>query len=92
MLMNAIAHRGCTDTVRESALKADSGRKIPCRTGDSNPQQYCAWLFSPTVYQVSLLLHSLKYQLSVIRLFAECIDTQEMSKIDILKSLSDFIW
>ena len=27
---------GCTDTVRESALKADSGRKIPCRTGESN--------------------------------------------------------
>ena len=30
--------RGCTDTVRlrESALKVDSGRKIPCRTGESN--------------------------------------------------------
>ena len=24
--------RGCTDTVRESALKVDSGRKIPCYT------------------------------------------------------------
>ena len=28
--------RGCTDTVLESALKADSGRKIPCRTRQSN--------------------------------------------------------
>ena len=28
--------RGCTDTVRESALKVDSRRKIPCRTGESN--------------------------------------------------------
>ena len=29
--------RGCTDTVRESALQlADSGRQIPCRTGESN--------------------------------------------------------
>ena len=28
--------RGCTDTVRESALEVDSGRKIPCRTGESN--------------------------------------------------------
>ena len=28
--------RGCTDTVRESALKVDSGRKIPCRNGESN--------------------------------------------------------
>ena len=28
--------RGCTDNIRESALKVDSGRKIPCRTGESN--------------------------------------------------------
>ena len=28
--------RGCTDTVRESALKVDSGRKIPCRSRESN--------------------------------------------------------
>ena len=33
MLMQAIAHKGCTDTVRESALNLDSGRKIPRRTG-----------------------------------------------------------
>ena len=35
--MHAIAHRGCTDTVRESALKADSGRKIPCRSEGIEP-------------------------------------------------------
>ena len=29
MLMHVIAHGGCTDTVRESALEVDSGRKIP---------------------------------------------------------------
>ena len=28
--------RGCTDTVRESALKVDSWRLFPCRTGESN--------------------------------------------------------
>ena len=28
--------RGFTDTVRESALKVDSRRKIPCHTGESN--------------------------------------------------------
>ena len=39
MLMHAIAHGACTDTERESALKVDSGRKIPCRTGDSNLHQ-----------------------------------------------------
>ena len=44
MSMHAIAHGGCTDTVRESALKVNSGRKIPCRTRDSNPRQYCAGL------------------------------------------------
>ena len=32
-VMHAIAHGGCTDTVRESAPEADSGRKILCRTG-----------------------------------------------------------
>ena len=53
MLMHVTAHRGCTDTVTESALEADSGRKIPCRTGDSNPRQYCAWLFTRTLYQLS---------------------------------------
>ena len=26
--------RGCTDTERESALKVDCGRKIPCRPGN----------------------------------------------------------
>ena len=32
MLRHATAHGGCTDTVRESALKVYSARKIPCRT------------------------------------------------------------
>ena len=31
MLMHAFAHGGVRTHVRESALKADSGRKIPCR-------------------------------------------------------------
>ena len=33
--------RGFTDTVRESALKVDSGKKIPCRTGESNLRHRC---------------------------------------------------
>ena len=37
MLMHAIAYGGCTDTVRESALEVDSGRKVPSRTGGSDP-------------------------------------------------------
>ena len=28
-------------------------RKIPCRTGDSNPRLYCARLFSRTLYQLN---------------------------------------
>ena len=57
ILTHAIAHGGCTDTVRESALEAGSGRKIPCCTWDSNPHQYncCARLFSRTLYQLMLL-------------------------------------
>ena len=52
MLMHAIAHGGCRDTVRESALKVDSGRKIPCRTGESNLRQLRA---SPMLYQLSYI-------------------------------------
>ena len=40
MLIHAIAHVGCRDTVRESARTTDSGeRKIPCHTGESNLRQ-----------------------------------------------------
>ena len=39
------AHGDCMDIVRESALEVDCGRKIPCRTGDSNPRQYCTLAF-----------------------------------------------
>ena len=42
--------RGSTFTVRESALKVDSGRKIPCRTGESNLRQRRA---GPMLYQLS---------------------------------------
>ena len=44
--------RRCTDTVRESALKVDSGRKIPCRTGESNLRRRRA---SAMLYQVSYI-------------------------------------
>ena len=54
--MHVIAHGGCVDTVRESALEVDSGRKIPCSTCDSNMCQYCAWPFSGTLYQLSCSL------------------------------------
>ena len=49
--MHAIVHGGCTDTLRESALKVDSGRKIPCRTGESNLRQR----------RVGLMLYKLSY-------------------------------
>ena len=41
MLTRATAHWGCRDTVIGSALETDTGRKIPGRTADSNPSQYC---------------------------------------------------
>ena len=45
--------RECTDTVRESALKVDSGKKIPCRTGESNLRQRRD---GPTLYQLSYIV------------------------------------
>ena len=33
MLLYTNAHEGCTNTIRESALKADSERKVPCCSG-----------------------------------------------------------
>ena len=44
--------RGCTDTVEESALKVDSGRKIPCRTGESKLRRQRAGLM---LYQLSYI-------------------------------------
>ena len=42
----------CLVTVRESALKVDSGRKIPCRTRESNLRQRRA---GPTIYQLTYI-------------------------------------
>ena len=39
MLLHAIAQRGVHTRIRESALKVDLGRKIPCCTGESNLRQ-----------------------------------------------------
>ena len=57
MLIHAIAHGGCTNTVRESALKVGSGRKILCRTWDSNPCQYCALLTSFCALLTMIFIH-----------------------------------
>ena len=43
MLIHAIAHGGVRTHVKESALKVDSGRKIPCRTGESNRSVTVRW-------------------------------------------------
>ena len=51
-LMHAITHRGVRTHVRESALKFDFGRKIPCRAGESNLPQRRA---GSTVYQLSYI-------------------------------------
>ena len=58
--------RGCTDTVRESALKVDSRRKIPCRTGESNLRRQ----------RVGPMIHHLSY----IPTHTHNICVQQMSK------------
>ena len=44
--------RECTGTVRESALKADPGGNLSCRTGEWNLRQRRA---GPTLYQLSYI-------------------------------------
>ena len=44
--------RGCTDTVKVSALKVDSRRKIPRRNGELNLRRQRA---GPTPYQLSYI-------------------------------------
>ena len=68
--------RGCTDTERESALKVDSGRKIPCRTEESNLPQRRA---GPTLYQLSYIPTpsvSFKRQLKTDTPFLEVLDSE----------------
>ena len=50
--MPAIAHEGCTDTVKESAQKIDwgGGEEQNCRTGESNLRRRRA---GPMLYQLS---------------------------------------
>ena len=43
---------GCTDTAKKSALKIDSGRKIPYRTGESNLRERRA---GPVLCQLSYI-------------------------------------
>ena len=47
MLKHATAQGGVQTPEEESALKVDSGRKIPCCTGESN---LCQWRGSPMLY------------------------------------------
>ena len=47
-----VCTQGCTDTVRESALKVGFGRKIPCRILQSNLRQRRV---RPTLYQLPLI-------------------------------------
>ena len=68
--------RGCTDTVRVSVLKVDSGRKIPCRTEESNLPQRRA---GPTLYQLSYIPTpsvSFKRQLKTDTPFLEVLDSE----------------
>ena len=52
VLMHAIAHGGVRTHVKESAPKVGFGRKVPCRTGESNPRQQRA---GPTLCQLSYI-------------------------------------
>ena len=50
MWLHEVGVGGLIDTVRESTLKVDFGRKIPCHTKESNLPQ---WHAGPMLYQFS---------------------------------------
>ena len=50
--VNGIALRGCSNIMRESALKVDCGRKIPCLTRELN---LCQRYAGPTFCQLSYI-------------------------------------
>ena len=60
-VMLVTAHGGCTNTVRESALKVGPRTKISCLTRESNLRQYCTWLFCLTLHQPSHIPPQLVY-------------------------------
>ena len=53
MLMDVIGHGHRTNTIRESALKVDSGKKVPCGIREWNWLEDCTWLFDLVLYQLS---------------------------------------
>ena len=72
--------RGCMDTVRESALKVYSGRKIPCRTGESNLRWQRA---DPMLYQLSYIPTPtfLFWSLLLVKQRATFLDTTCVEKV-----------
>ena len=52
ILMHAVAHRGCTDTVRESTLEVDRGEKSFAAPCTQNPISMATRLFSRMFYQL----------------------------------------
>ena len=60
--MHAIAQSGVRTHVRESALKVDSGRKIPFRTGEWSLHQ---WSAGRTLCQLSYIPAQLKVLVSI---------------------------
>ena len=67
--MHATAHG---DTIRQSALEAVRNIRVDflflfCRISDSNPRQYCVWLFRRTLYPLSYPALRIDPGLSIVR-------------------------
>lgn len=70
MLMHIIVHLVCTNTVRESTLKVNSGRKIPCCAREFDLHQQFA---GPSAY--TTLLHpspQLEFKPATLQYQVEC--------------------
>ena len=89
--MHAIAHGGYTDTVRESALKIYSGRKISCCTGESNLRRQRA---GPMLYQLSYMKKKKKKEEKEKRMwvaicpidpsFGSCLPAKSLSRFGLI--------
>ena len=78
---------GCTDTVRVSALKVDSRRKIPCHTRESN---LSGWHASLMLYLLSNILTFTCKLKPVFFLISRCMQISKSAEPQRITSPLDF--
>ena len=78
--------QGNTRNIKESALKTDSGRKVPCCTRGSNWRHHCAWPFGQLSYSTPLKTNNNNNNKR--KTFLSLLNTSCISAINISKSIN----